>query len=176
MQVILISGKARAGKDLSANILKEYFTEEGKTSIILHYADFLKSFCREHLGYKGKDVEGGRELLQWFGTDVVRNNYEDTWVDIMLALLKGIRNEYDYIIISDVRFPNEIEKIKSNFKSVTLRIVRNNEKNELLSDEKKHISETALDNYEFEHVIFNNGTIDELKNSLSYFKSFCKEK
>ena len=176
MQVILISGKARAGKDLSANILKEEFVKEGKTSIILHYADFLKSFCREHLSYKGKDVEGGRELLQWFGTDVVRNNYEDTWVDMMFALLKGIRSEYDCVIIPDVRFPNEIEKIKNNFKSVTLRIVRNNEKNELSNDEKKHLSETALDDYEFEHVIFNNGTIDELKNSLSYFKSFCKEK
>lgn len=172
MKVILISAKARAGKDVSATILKALLEKANKRILIIHYADYLKFFCKEHLGFTSKEAPGGRELLQHFGTDVVRKNYQDTWVDMMVALLKGIYTEYDYVIIPDVRFPNEIEKIKENFNCITLRIVRSNFETVLGKEEQEHVSETALDDYEFEHVIFNNGTLDDLGESLEYFTNY----
>lgn len=172
MKVILISAKARAGKDVSAVILKVLLEKADKRVLIIHYADYLKFFCKEHLGFTSKEAPGGRELLQHFGTDVVRKNYQDTWVDMMVALLKGIHTEYDYVIIPDVRFPNEIEKIKENFDCITLRIVRSNFETVLSKEEQEHVSETALDDYEFEHVIFNNGTLDDLGESLEYFTNY----
>ena len=46
MRIVLISGKARSGKDVSAKIIKEYLLKAGKRVLITHYADFLKEFCR----------------------------------------------------------------------------------------------------------------------------------
>lgn len=79
-------------------------------------------------------------------------------------------------IITDLRFPNEIEAIKEK-KGITIRINRpyyispykerfKNEKGEVFEKETKvieHYSETALDNYkEFNYTIENNGTIEKL--------------
>ena len=174
MKVVLISGKARSGKDQSAKILESILTMRGNRVLIIHYADFLKFFCKQHLGFTSKEAPGGRELLQHFGTDIVRKNYQDTWVDMMIALLKGIYTEYDYVIIPDVRFPNEVEKMKNNFQCVILRLIRPVFKTELTQKEQSHISETALDDYEFEHIIFNSGTLDDLGKSLEYFADYLQ--
>ena len=41
-KVILISGKARSGKDTLAKVLGDYLKEQGKDVLITHYADSLK--------------------------------------------------------------------------------------------------------------------------------------
>jgi hypothetical protein len=172
MKIILISAKARCGKDTAAEILEVILKRENKRVLIIHYADFLKNFCKEHFGYISKEIGNGREILQHFGTDVVRKNYQDTWVDMMVALLKGIQSEYDYIIIPDVRFPNEIEKIQNVFNTVVLRIVRTNFETNLTTKEQKHESETALDNYKFEHIVLNDGTLNDFGKSLEFFAEY----
>ena len=50
-----------------------------------------------------------RWILQWWGTDVLRVNFHD---DIWIASLENkMRKTGDNIVISDVRFPNEIKAI-----------------------------------------------------------------
>lgn len=46
--VIAISGKARSGKDQTAEFGKEYLESLGKNVLIAHYADFLKFALREY--------------------------------------------------------------------------------------------------------------------------------
>ena len=68
----------------------------------------------------------------------------------------------DNWIITDMRFPNELEAVKKH-NGITIRINRGLvERTGNMIQEPEHISETALDNYEFTHVISNNGTIEEL--------------
>jgi hypothetical protein len=51
-----------------------------------------------------------RQVLQYWGTEVCRRGYHD---DIWIASLENkIRNSRDDIVISDCRFPNEINAIK----------------------------------------------------------------
>lgn len=51
-----------------------------------------------------------RWVLQYWGTDVIRDNFHnDMWI---YSLQKKIENTTDNIIISDCRFPNEINSIK----------------------------------------------------------------
>ena len=76
------------------------------------------SFLWSDFGWNGIKDEKGRQLLQWLGTDVSRKTYPDTWVDMVAALLKGIKTLYDYVIIPDVRFPNEIDKMYDDFDCV----------------------------------------------------------
>ena len=70
---------------------------------------------------------------------------------------------YDYFIISDIRFPVEMEKVKAVYpNSVAVKMLR--ESDELNEKQKASRTETALDSYDkFDYVIDNNGTLEELK-------------
>lgn len=169
MRVILISGSARFGKDSTAFMMKELLEKQKKKVLIIHYADNLKLFAKNYFGWSGQKDQKGRELLQWLGTDVIRKNYEDTWVDMIVALLKGIRTLYDYVIIPDVRFPNEIDKMCDNFNCITVRVIRPNFDNGLTEEQKKHPSETALDNYPMEYELINDGDLEKLLDTTRTF-------
>lgn len=169
MRVILISGSARFGKDSTAFMMKELFEKQKKKVLIIHYADNLKLFAKNYFGWSGQKDQKGRELLQWLGTDVIRKNYEDTWVDMVVALLKGIKTLYDYIIIPDVRFPNEIDRMRDNFDCITVRVIRPNFDNGLTEEQRKHPSETALDNYPMEYELINDGDLEKLLDTTRTF-------
>ena len=47
-QIFCISGKAMAGKDSTANILKEYFEKNNQKALIIHMADYLKFICQKY--------------------------------------------------------------------------------------------------------------------------------
>ena len=170
MRVILISGSARFGKDSAAFIMKELLEKKKNKVLIIHYADYLKLFCKTYLGWNGDKVAPeGRKLLQWFGTDVVRKNYEDTWIDMIVALLKGIKTLYDYVIIPDVRFPNEIDKMCDNFDCITARVIRPNFDNGLTDEQKNHPSEVALKDYPMEYELINDGDLEKLLETTRTF-------
>ena len=171
MRVILISGSARFGKDSTAFMMKELLEKQKKKVLIIHYADNLKLFAKNYFGWSGQKDQKGRELLQWLGTDVVRKNYEDTWVDMIVALLKGIETLYDYVIVPDVRFPNEIDKMCDNFNCITVRVIRPDFDNGLTDEQKNHPSETALKDYPMEYELINDG---DLKKLLETTRTFLK--
>ena len=147
--VILICGKARSGKDLFAQCLWSEMINDGQRPLILHYADILKYFCKQYLGWNGEKDEAGRTLLQHFGTEVVRNNSENCWVNIVKELVKGVHTEYDYVLIPDTRFPNETDWSDTEFEFRTIRVTRPNvDKNmQLTAEQQQHASEIALDNF-----------------------------
>ena len=62
-------------------------------------------------------------------------------------------------IITDMRFPNEMKAVVER-KGITIRVNRNNGTRAI--DVNPHPSETALDNAEFDYVIENDGTIEDL--------------
>jgi hypothetical protein len=116
-----------------------------------------------------------RWVLQYWGTEVCRRGFHD---DIWIASLENkLRNSKDNIVISDCRFPNEIEAIKkANGVIVWVQrgalpewyddAVSANQGNNIginaMKLRKIHASEWAWLGSEFDHVIDNNGTIDDL--------------
>lgn len=82
----------------------------------------------------------GRQLMQYFGSDIIRKGFcPDAWASAALNSIK--RTSVDYAIISDVRFPNELEVFK-DYDPIVIRLTRN----PLNQD---HTSESALDNYDW---------------------------
>ena len=97
---------------------------------------------------------------------MVREQVPDYWVDFVIGLVKLFPDEWDYIIIPDTRFPNEVEKIASDWQdTVHMRIVRPNFDNGLTEQQRMHSSETALDDYPFD-ILIENTTMEELKNNI----------
>lgn len=158
-KVLCISGKAQHGKDTSATILKSILEERGNKVLIIHYADLLKYLCKEYFGWNGSKDDEGRTLLQHVGTDVVRNKQPNYWVNFVVEFLKMFETEWDYVIIPDCRFPNEVSTITKYFNTKHIRIIRQNFNSPLSIEQQQHPSETALDNYSYDYVVYNDSSV-----------------
>ena len=163
MRVILISGKARHGKDTVAKFIQERIINKGHTCLIAHYGDLLKYICTKFFGWNGKKDDYGRWLLQHVGTDIIRAKEENFWVDFLCDVITII-DKWDYVIIPDCRFPNEIQcVIDRGLNTTHIRIIRTNFESNLTEEQKNHPSETALDDVIPDYYIYNNGSMNELK-------------
>ena len=104
-----------------------------------------------------------RELLQRLGTEAMRDGlHENVWVNALMCDYKGPKmSEYNPSnwIITDMRFPNEMEAVVER-KGITIRVNRNNGTRAI--DINPHPSETSLDDAEFNYTIENDGSIDDL--------------
>lgn len=118
-----------------------------------------------------------RDFLQKLGTEAIRNGlHENAWVNALFADYEipiswdrsDIKKEYPNWIITDVRFPNEAKAIKEKG-GILIRVVRD----EIITGSfmigkngfkciSGHPSETSLDDWDFDHIIRNDGTIEQL--------------
>ena len=117
-----------------------------------------------------KNVVSGREALQHYGTEAHRDIFgTDFWVDQLLlprsansesgpAWLSNWDSDIDYAIVTDLRFPNEADRILE-LGGIVYEIRRG----ELEDQEDTHASEQKLDDAYFYGVFQNNGSLEELK-------------
>lgn len=164
MRVIAISGHAQNGKDTCAKMFEKLLTAENKKVRIIHYADLLKFICKQYFDWDGNKDDAGRTLLQYVGTDVVRKQDPDFWVNFVFQFLTLFHDEWDYVIIPDARFPNEVSggKDGKTFNIVHVRVKRTSKDfvSPLTIEQQNHPSETALDNVTPDFLI-ENDTLDK---------------
>ena len=122
-----------------------------------------------------------RWVLQYWGTEVMRRGFHD---DIWIASIENkIRNLQDNVVISDCRFPNEIASLRAAGGRI-VRTCRGSDpewfpaaevvnrgptqnlswvsNRSVLDTFKVHASETAWIGTEFDHVLDNNHSMDDL--------------
>ncbi len=148
MEVVLIGGKKRNGKDEHAMRLAVYLQSQGKTVSIEHFATPLKSILKEAGIVTGLDINKAKErpMYQKFGNEVMKKWFgNNVWADAMVNLLKG-KEDFDYILIPDFRYPCEYEGIRNNWTTYTFHVTRFGYDN----DGDVHSSENALNNFTFE--------------------------
>lgn len=169
-KIILFSGFARNGKDQSAIFLKEELERSGKTVLIYHFADALKSLCENSYNWIRNDKGPvGRTILQNIGTAYRKNNSK-CWVSIAREIALGCSEEY--MLIPDCRYKNEaLGFLDFNYKNI--RIERPNFENGLTPEQKSHISETEMNSFaEYDHIITNDGSLEDLREKVKRtFKS-----
>ncbi len=108
----------------------------------------------------GNEYITAREFLQLFGTNVMRNIYDNIWVN---ACIKQIKSEQpELAVITDVRFKNEIDGIKKAGGKV-IRLTR-----KVHND--SHGSETSLDNYKEFDAVIDNQNMDIEQQNKELFK------
>ena len=128
-----------------------------------------------------------REFLQKLGTEAMRDGlHKNVWINALFAdykrgleLVKSDNPKYDLKaeevgeypnwLITDMRFPNEMDAVKDKG-GITIRVNRPKPREVFLMNANtvidtrvpEHPSETALDNAEFDYVIENDGDFDDL--------------
>ena len=176
MLVIPISGKAGHGKDTVAELIRLRLESDGKSVLVTHYADLLKYICRTFFGWNGEKDEAGRRLLQVVGTDIIRKEEPDFWVAFVIKILTMFRGYWDYVLIPDCRFPNEITYLReAGLQTLHVSVFRPNYEGNLTEEQKQHPSETALDDTEPDVLIINDGTIEQLSEDVVKFVKDLEE-
>ena len=140
---------------------------EGRGESSRHWREQPDKFWSERFG---REVTP-RTILQEFGTEVMRGQmYDGIWVDSCIGRYKG-----ENTVISDTRFPNEIKRIKE-CGGVILLVKRFKDPDWFTSYvegniEPKgiHSSEYMWAKSEFDYVIENNGSLEELNEKIDSF-------
>ena len=162
-------------KELSLNILHnmeckitpEHFSDpELKEKFIVDIHG--KQFMFKNRG-KSEVKMTYRQFLQQFGTEAMRTHiHADIWVLPVLKFIRDAFNDpqkrYNGVVVSDCRFPNEIEEVKRYCKQfgdmmnvIDVEIVRPG-----LPKMDLHASEIALDDFSFYMGILNDGSLEDL--------------
>lgn len=195
MRIIGLTGRARAGKDTVAQIIEgEFAAAPGFAGsnrplrfVRQGFADALKVSAARALGFDGTAAEcvawcnrlkvdgtvyayvdrtddhplelTGREYLQRYGTEAHRDVFgSDFWLD---AVLPKRRDDCDLLVIPDVRFPNEARRVRERGGAVW-RITRPGHN----PDVADHASEEPLPADLVDLTIWNNGTLDDLRDAV----------
>ena len=134
-----------------------YMEREGGYSPII--LDYLTTTKKELKSYEGLELikPTPRFLMQFVGTNLFRNQlHPEIWVNSLFTDYQPNNLIYPSWCITDMRFLNEMEAVKKKG-GITIRVNRN-----LEESKDQHESETELDNAEFDYVIENSGSIEEL--------------
>lgn len=160
--IVTISGKMGAGKDTLAEYLKEELERLGYTVLITHYAGLLKYICRNFLEWNGEKDEAGRRLLQTVGTELFRKGNKDFFCNFLIEIMQNLGHQWDFVLIPDARFKNEVECMKSNFHTLSVLVTRPKHA-EISTPNDQHISEHDLDGYKFDEFFMNDKGLEAIK-------------
>lgn len=144
MIVVGFGHKARHGKNTAADYAATMWYGNSQYS----FAEALYQECRDLYGMTTKDPQ----LLQNHGMKR-RSENENYWIDKVFDKIDLNADRFSFI--SDVRFPNEAEKIKSVGGFVVDVRRLNQDGTPYVSPDRPadHPSETALDGYNFDFII-----------------------
>ena len=165
--LIGLSGAARSGKDTLADYLIQNY---GFTKVA--FADELKLLCASNFNLSSEQLYGNlkeakdyrykkspREILQATG-QFYRSIDIDFWVDKCINKLL-LNKKY---VITDCRLSNEYAAIKT-LNGKIIRINRDSDLRGYVAN-SNDISETDLNNHNFDLTIENNGTLIDLYNKI----------
>lgn len=159
MKVILLSGKAEHGKTTAA----EQIVNKLKNAKIVPLAKKMKEQAMM-IGWDGKKDEKGRKLLQEISWPIKHYHGVDIYAKWCYEQALGL----DYLIVDDCRMMAEVDYFKKLLSENTIddlkiiRIVRPNYTSSLTPEQLKDVSETELDNYNFDYYVINDETPEEL--------------
>ena len=154
-KIFILSGQARSGKNTVAKFIEEYYSD--KKCITISFGYYIKDYVKRISDWDGSEETKPRELLQQLGIELIKNKINDKlFINRIIDDIEVFSYFYDIIIISDARLKDEVETLKNKYNnSLSIRIIRTND-NGLTEQQKNHLTETDLNEYDkFDKKIIN---------------------
>lgn len=156
---VAISGKSRAGKDTTAEFICAYISAQQEPYKCVSFAKALYDCTRFVQGVLGKPVEKDPKLLQFMGEGLRQYYGKDVFVNVVKSIIESTPS-HESIIVTDLRYKNEYALLKD----LGFTTIRVNRKDRHIDRDPIHISEIDLDDAEFDYVINNDGSLDDISN------------
>ena len=153
----MFSGKAGVGKTFLSDMIQKWCDEVGLKTLKSPFAYGVKETA-SFMGWDGNKDIRGRKLLQSIG-NVGRVYDEDVWVrNTFIRIEEQVGYPFDAIFIDDWRFTNEFAYVFNQeplYQPITIRV--SSDSREILrgTPEYLDVSETQLDNFDFDYTIHN---------------------
>jgi len=171
--IIGVLGKKNSGKDTVADYLVQYHKFKK-----ISFAEPVKEICKLMFGFNHDQLYGNekeaisekfgfspRMAMQTIGTDLFRNDIvkylpsieDKCWIYAVKNKIDNIRNEdtYQHIVISDVRFQNELNFVHQ-LNGKIIKLIRGESKNDF------HSSEDIDSVVGYDTLIINDYSFDDL--------------
>ena len=171
--LIGLVGKKYSGKDTLANYLVQKYNFKTYA-----YAKPLKNVCKELFmlsddqlhNPQQKEVidsrwgKSPRQLLQFIGTDIMRNQFsEDFWIKYFN--LWYLTNKESNVAVTDCRFQNELDAVKLQG-GIIIKLER------ITNHLDHHSSEMSIDTLQgIDFIVDNNSSIETLYEKIDNFMS-----
>ena len=182
-KVIAVVGPLNSGKNAFAKHIvnkAQYTPMAFADPIKIILRDLFPELTVEELwGPSSKRTDIARELLQTFGTDFARKYDPYVWVnkmtdridhcrktgsDLCFPYGKGVQGRTG-VIITDARYPNEIQTLRTRYDTIVVRLVRASQSTEGTPKHRSHESETShlrIPENWVDFIIHNNKTLEAL--------------
>lgn len=159
--VFIVNGKPRAGKDTFAMILNRYM-DVYKYSAVTKVKE-IATLC----GWDGQKEERDRKFLHEL--KMLTSEYSDmSYQDVVNEIEKYRNGEIEAdVFVVDVREPEEIERLAKEVGAITV-FIENNNVPAIMSN----AADANVENYEYDFVIRNNGTMKEFEDEIKIFMEF----
>lgn len=173
-----VMGKARSGKDTFAEFLaEELFKDRRSKYILMAYATEIKLRAQKDFDLSWDQLWGDlkevqdkrflksreteeywtpREIMQGYG-QFYRSIDHDYWVKALFEVIDD--REYKNVIVTDVRFPNEVQAIRDR-NGLIFHVIRDDRPS---INGSCDISETALDEFKADVTVDNSLSLVELR-------------
>lgn len=156
--IFILNGVNTSGKNTFVDFIKEEYAAK-QISIVDYVKDVAKT-----LGWNGsKEEEKDRRFLS--DLKLALGRYDDspfTTIQKKVRLFNSGRTQ-QYLFI-DMREADDIERAVKEFGAYTI-LVRNNN----VTGIKSNMADRNVENYGYDFIIENNGTLEELKETALFF-------
>ena len=164
-QIFIINGSGGVGKDTFVELVSTELNDTLKrfhTVINFSSIDKIKEIAKA-IGWNGEKFEKDRKFLS--DLKALASEYCDMPFNSMKNKVNEfLKDEESICLFLHIREPEEIEKAVKEFGAKTILIVRNS---------VKHITSNIADNnvfnYNYDFVVDNNGTIENLNEKVKVF-------
>ena len=159
--VFVVNGKPRAGKDTFAMILNRYM-DVYKYSAVTKVKE-IATLC----GWDGQKEERDRKFLHEL--KMLTSEYSDMSHQDVVNEINKYRNgeiEADVFVV-DVREPEDIKRLVEEVGAITVFIENNN-----VPAITSNAADANVENFEYDFVIPNNGTMKEFEDEIKLFMEF----
>lgn len=164
-KIFILNGVGTSGKGVFADYVSKYIPTY-KYSII----DLPKEAAKV-LGWDGGKTEKDRRFL----SDVMdlSTEYNDAPFEDVLSIVTDFKNNQidREVLIIDMRDPKDISRAVETFGAETILIENPN----VEKIESNH-ADRDVENYEYDYIIKNNGTLEQLKTTVGEFIEFINDK
>ena len=159
--VFVVNGKPRAGKDTFAMILNRYM-DVYKYSSVTKVKE-IATLC----GWDGQKEERDRKFLHEL--KMLTSEYSDmSHQDVVNEINKYQNGEIEAdVFVVDVREPEDIKRLVEEVGAITVFIENNN-----VPAITSNAADANVENYEYDFVIRNNGTMKEFEDEIKLFMEF----
>lgn len=175
MKLYIIGGKAKSGKNTLGKFLREELKEYGYRPCVMHLTSPLYAYAENYFEWNEHSHEKPREFLQKMGIEIIKEKLgkKTFLLDRLSEDIEILSEFFDVFIIVDARLKQEFQYFEEKYEDVTkIKIERKNHIDNLSPEEKEHITETDLDDYNnFDYKIENTSIVDLKEEAKNIIKS-----